>query len=560
LATTESTINDALAEVLRKTRKAWRDEGAVRSENTGLIKGSAKKPDLIIVEGNVSPVIIETEVVPGATVEAETRARLGEQLSASGQYIWSAIALRLPDRLRMLSGEKLRDDLATAKDLEMVLFSGRSQVEASRWPSSGWLQSCLNDLSLLAQSASIPAIVIEEAADTLVTGVSEAAALLNEVTRDHPGASEEISRQLCQEPGEQTRRMAMTIIANAFVFHENVARSEGALANVLSLDELRGKNGELSKSDVLNEWRKILKFNYWPIFDIARRILEVIPANLSTELIDRMATTAAKLNANNLMRSHDLTGAVFQKLIADRKFLAAYYTTPASAALLAGLAINPEGTLEDAFWSKPENVKGLRVADLACGTGTLLSTAYRRIGQLHELAGGDAEALHNSMMGNSLIGSDVLPSAAHLTASMLAGTHPTSKYSGSLIMTVGYGPQPKGGVALGSLELMDDQREFPIISITAKIAEGTGEKEEELWSKLQHLSFDLIMMNPPFTRATAHEGENAEVPNPMFSAFRVRLRNNRPRCRRPSSVSLPTHARMEMLGRPVTFSPLPTKG
>jgi hypothetical protein len=39
------------------------------------------------------------------------------------------------------------------------------------------------------------------------------------------------------------------------------------------------------------------------------------------------------------MRSHDLTGAVFQKLIADRKFLAAYYTTPASAALLAGLAI-----------------------------------------------------------------------------------------------------------------------------------------------------------------------------------------------------------------------------
>src|SRR5260370_109095 len=30
--------------------------------------------------------------------------------------------------------------------------------------------------------------------------------------------------------------------------------------------------------------------------------------------------------------------------------------------------------------------------DLACGTGTLLSTAYQRIGQLHELAGGDSES------------------------------------------------------------------------------------------------------------------------------------------------------------------------
>ena len=37
------------------------------------------------------------------------------------------------------------------------------------------------------------------------------------------------------------------------------------------------------------------------------------------------------------MRSHDLTGAVFQQLIVDRKFLAAYYTTPASAALVAML-------------------------------------------------------------------------------------------------------------------------------------------------------------------------------------------------------------------------------
>jgi len=66
----------------------------------------------------------------------------------------------------------------------------------------------------------------------------------------------------------------------------------------------------------------------------------------------------------------------------------------------------------------------LRLADFACGTGTLLSTAYQRIGQLHELAGGDIEALHPQMMATALVGCDMEPAAAHLTASMLAGAHP----------------------------------------------------------------------------------------------------------------------------------------
>ena len=146
------------------------------------------------------------------------------------------------------------------------------------------------------------------------------------------------------------------------------------------------------------------------------------------------------------MRSHDLTGAVFQRLIADRKFLAAYYTTPAAAALLVGLAITPDRPPAGGSWANADDVKTLRIADFACGTGTLLSTAYQRVGQLHELAGGDAEALHPEMMAHGLIGCDVLPAAAHLTASMLSGAHPTVKYKQSSIMTVAYGQQPDGGL------------------------------------------------------------------------------------------------------------------
>src|SRR5713226_6075564 len=52
-------------------------------------------------------------------------------------------------------------------------------------------------------------------------------------------------------------------------------------------------------------------------------------------------------------------------MIVDRKFLAAFYTTPSSAALLIGLAIVPERTPADNSWSKPDDVKALRIADFA---------------------------------------------------------------------------------------------------------------------------------------------------------------------------------------------------
>ena len=519
MGVTEHTINDALAEVLRTKRHLWRSEKVVTSENTGMLKGSSERPDILVIEPNVSPVVIETEVLPATTVEADALARLGKHLRGTGRTVLSVVAIRLPLRLRTKSGEKLSAELESASDLEMALYTGSNSSKFRRWPHSGWIRGTVADLSILVQSASVPPEIIDAAADQLVSGVSEAAGLLGEVAPPGSGAIQKIDEELRQEDSEQTRRMAATILANAFVFQESLAGGPGELASVKSLDELRGAGGALTKTSVLAEWRKILEVNYWPIFDIARRLLEVLPAASTKVIIECLAVTAEKLLENQLMRSHDLTGAVFQQLIADRKFLAAYYTTPASAALLVGLAISPRQPASGGLWSKPEDVQRLRIADFACGTGTLLSTAYQRIGQLHELAGGDSEALHPDMMAHGLIGCDVLPAAAHLTASMLAGAHPTVKYTQSSIMTVAYGKQPDGGVALGSLDLLDPQRTLGILAVTARAAEGMGEKEREVWSSLPHASFDMVFMNPPFTRATGHEGAKVGVPNPMFAAF-----------------------------------------
>ena len=519
MATTEHTINDALAGVLRGTRRAWQQSNVVRSEKTGMLKGSNERPDILVIESTVFPVVIETEVLPAATVESDAISRLGKQIRVTGRTILSSIAVRLPLRLRTKEGSFLQSELENASDIEMAIYTGSDPSAHTRWPRSGWILGSVSNLSILVQYASVPPEVIEKAADQLVTGVSEAAGLLKEMLEEHPGAIRKIGKELRQADSDQTRRMAATILANAFVFQENLAGGQDELASVNSLEQLRGSDSGLTKSAVLAEWRKILQVNYWPIFDIARRILEVIPTAESQLLIEGLAGTADKLLQARLMRSHDLTGAVFQRLIADRKFLAAYYTTPGAAALLVGLAITPDTPLKSRSWSSAADVKKLRIADFACGTGTLLSTAYQRISQLHELAGGDAKALHPDMMATALVGCDVLPAATHLTASMLAGAHPSVKYKQSSILTVAYGKQPDGEVVLGSLDLLEPQGRFEILSITAKTMEGMGETEQETWRSLPHASFDVAIMNPPFTRPTGHEGKKIGVPNPMFAAF-----------------------------------------
>ncbi len=146
MARTEHTINDALAELLRGTRRAWRDEKVVTSEDTGQLKDTSGRPDILVIEPNVCPVVIETEVVPATTVEAEALSRLGAQMRTTGRRILSSLAVRLPDRLRKKYGNALEKDLASAVDLEMAPYTGSTPSDATRWPISGWMVGTVADL------------------------------------------------------------------------------------------------------------------------------------------------------------------------------------------------------------------------------------------------------------------------------------------------------------------------------------------------------------------------------------------------------------------------------
>ena len=516
MATTEPTINDAIAQILRTTRHSWHNPNIVKSENTSQLTGNSKRPDILITEPGVSPVVIENEVMPAVKVEAEALERLGHELKENGKKILSSIAIRTPLRLRVLAGTALAEDLRTADDIEFALFTGASDKDYVRWPSQGWLKGSIADLSVIAQAATVPPAVVEAAADQLMLGVQQGAGQLAGIEKKFQPALDRIAQALCQEDSEQTRRMAVTILANAFMFHASLAHGPGDLASIRTLEEMKG-SGALTQGQILYEWRAILKVNYWPIFDIARRIFEVMPADLGKGLCITLADTATKLVENSLTRSHDLTGAVFQKLIADRKFLAAYYTTPASAALMIGLLLDRNTAPNGFSWSDQKKVEKLKVGDFACGTGTLLSTAYTRLGQYYELHGNNSEDIHPAMMASVLVGADVLPAAAHLTAAMLSGVHPQKTYTDSLIMTVPYGAQKKDKYALGSLDLLASQKTIDAVGATSLGAKG--EKQHNVFVSVAHDSFDMVIMNPPFTRDTGQEADKVGVPNSSFAAF-----------------------------------------
>ena len=73
--------------------------------------------------------------------------------------------------------------------------------------------------------------------------------------------------------------MACAIIANALVFHQRIA---GMYDGVKHLGLVCGPGVGNPQQETLSAWTDILKINYWPIFAIARDILEQISAGDAT--------------------------------------------------------------------------------------------------------------------------------------------------------------------------------------------------------------------------------------------------------------------------------------
>lgn len=333
------------------------------------------------------------------------------------------------------------------------------------------------------------------------------------------------SSGLTSDQRRSASRIAALTVANAMVFQQVLAAHDGRVEPLLKTLEAPDPI-----SGFCEHWQFILdEINYVPIFRVAREVLLALASGPDVERALRgLATTALDIVRRQAALRHDLMGRVYHRLLTEAKYLGTYYTSVPAATLLLKVALEPRKWAVD--WPDLEALSGeFRIADLACGTGTLLMAAVEAVGDNYVRTCAergvkpDIRGLHRVLMENVVYGYDVLPSALHLTASTLAIRAPDITLDQMQLYSL-----PLGGrhLRLGSVEFLDGRQ----VSITADLfghaaahsrISGKGEAPQPV-AQLPNL--DLCVMNPPFTRSVGGNLLFGSVPESERKAMQGKLR------------------------------------
>ena len=355
---TEPSANNALGNILRQMMRG----SQILSENTQTFPDyPGRHADVLVTAPGRSPVPIEAEFLPAPEAEKDASARLGLRVANEPRTIEAAIAVRYPGAVQ--DCYNLEETIGESLLTYAVLYE-----DGTRFPESGWVEGRVADLADLVRLVSAPQKEVEAAADNLQQGIETAATMLDELDKTSPGIPQSLARTLGMANVPQTRRMACAIIANALIFHERIA---GMYEEIRPLNLVCGPEVTNPQSVTLAAWADILKINYWPIFAIARDLLGQLQSGSAAEILSTLRETAQRVDTAGVTNAHDLTGRIFQRLIADRKYLATFYTLPPSAALLARLAV---AKMEGVDWSDAEENReaanwGLRLRDGGAAVG-----------------------------------------------------------------------------------------------------------------------------------------------------------------------------------------------
>ena len=204
-----------------------------------------------------------------------------------------------------------------------------------------------------------------------------------------------------------------------------------------------------------------------------------------------------------------MSGRLFHTLLTDAKFTGAYYTSVPAATLLSRLVFQDWPPHVD--WKDHEFPASLNVADLACGTGTLLMAVAAEVERRHTDAGGDEAAdLHKAMVEQALHGYDVQLSAVHFAATSLAMLNPDIQFDRMNLYVMPLGAEGSN-ISLGSLDFLGtgeaavqfalSVEDMGVATRDAERVSGKGSRgaKEGVTATLPDL--DLAIMNPPFTRS-----------------------------------------------------------
>ena len=484
----EHTFNDALGAVLQQQRRGWKN--CVKTEQNGSIISDGARPgraDNLIYADEMQPVVVEAAFVKTANIDGDAISRLGRKDGENKREIMTAVALAIPVSVKKIKGgvDGIKKWLEKGGKLEYAVYS-LVKGESGEFPecgydvrypdgekNKGYISGTAADLADLIELAATPDKRIKQVAEQVGGMVRGVANLMNNMI--HPVIREQIADKVGQPADIHAMRVAACIWLNALIL-------QGKLAKVRP-GKITPPHECKTWDETMDAWKEILEIDYKSVFRPAMESLNLLSVYgyLVVGVLESLHEQLALINNLHLGSVADVSSDMFPELATDRAETAAFYTRPEVAELLAGVAFN----------LIPKTKDDLKIADFACGTGTLLKAAYRHVRRRAKPAD-NLDSLHKRYMENCLHGADIQPIAAHLTAAGLAGMNPGAVYRHSNIICASV----KNGKT-GALDLLKSQSLDDLFGGgSAKGADNSGVEK----FRSADNSFDLCIMNPPYTR------------------------------------------------------------
>ena len=512
-----------------------------------------KHPDMMAVRHGRETIAIEAKAYDNAdTVDDIRKKYLGKALTAAyvgvSENLEVVLVLRYPQEV--MEATELKKAIAHTEAFEYCIITKSGEGD---FPASGFVKGTLTDVATALSIGASPAKHIAEAADKMADGMEIAAEWLHAASMNKPAIQAALQEILGETPFTlETCSKACLIITDAFIFQNSIAgkrvliRQHNKLrwvfpykiretdelvdytdADAAVLAERRDErprplsyyddaDNVLLRRSVMADWRAILEINYAPIFEDAHRIVKDAfkyapdyDPGMSARVLNKLWRTAYEICKSHLPQIHELGGEIFQRLIVDRKYVKSNYTMPESASLLSAL-VCPD--------IKCDNLRDLpKVADFACGTGSLLNGVYKQVQRLYEQkTGNNSRRIHRAMMEQKLAGIDIYPHATHLTFMTMASAHADIPIGETRVLTAQYGQTADGTYATGSLELLDETILFNIFELNAEQVGGFDITPTKLNPAFPNNEMDIVIMNPPYLRGGADN--NTRDPKSVFAS------------------------------------------
>jgi len=474
-------------------------------------------PDVTVVDHQGLRTTIEGKFA-GAGADAAVLGQAHQRVEEGIAHI--ALAVVYPVRLRTVPFRDLADEMGRAT-FRMAAITEASEGE--------WVEGGATEIAALLRRGFADLLredVVADATVILEAGVDEFSTALLRTG----GASERVAAVLSGDatspsgPRKDAELRASASIAglvvfNALIFHEILASADRRVGALLQVERSADPVSSLVATWALIE-REI---DYVPIFRVARSILEELASGDIDEAIRELCHGAREVVRKRAALRHDLMGRVYHRLLLDAKYLATYYTSVPAATILSKLVFSPRRTQVD--WSKPDAIREIRIADLACGTGTLLMAASEAVTDNHVRAAADAGLepsladVHRILLEDAIYGYDVLPTALHLTASTLALRASTTAFDHTNLHCM-----PLGGASrsLGSVEFLERRKaNAPMVLFRQGVRIRGQQGAAHGFAELPDL--DFCLMNPPFARSVVGNLLFGSVPTADRRALQNRL-------------------------------------